>query len=41
MAYETFEEKLADLISDCIDEDGRDAVISAMELQLMALKEEE
>lgn len=36
-----FEEALADLIGKHLDREGTDAVISAMELQIMALKEQE
>lgn len=38
--YQTFEDALGDLIARHLEIDGRDAIISAMELQIMAVKEE-
>ncbi len=36
----TFEDRLGELLADC-HEEGSDALISAMELQIMALNEQE
>lgn len=40
MAKKSFEEALADLVSEYIGREGPDAILSAFELQTMAINEE-